>query len=175
MQRIFLVGYMCAGKTTLGKVLSEQTNLSFIDLDQFIEECYLRTIPQLFEERGENGFREIERKVLCEVAGFDDVVISTGGGTPCFHGNMALMNSAGTTVYLKLPVGELVKRIEPHKGTRPLLKNRSGDGLKQFVEKSLAERTPYYEQAQIVLNAEMMDSQTDVNTLAGRLGEILFS
>ncbi|MDR1675238.1 MAG: shikimate kinase [Tannerella sp.] len=175
MLRIFLTGYMGAGKTTLGKALAKQMNFSFTDLDQFIEGRYRQTIRQIFEEKGEDGFREIERKALREVGEFEHAVISTGGGTPCFHGNMAFMNATGTTVYLKLSVDELMKRTEPCRDTHPLLKNRSGEELKQFVETSLSERSRYYEQADIVFPAGAMDTETDVNALAARLGERLFS
>ena len=86
MTRIFLIGYMGAGKTTLGKAFAREMSLNFIDLDWFIEERFHKTVQQLFLERGEDGFRELERKMLHEVAEFEDVVVSTGGGTPCFFG-----------------------------------------------------------------------------------------
>jgi shikimate kinase len=92
MQRIFLIGFMGAGKTSIGKELSVKMKCTFIDLDLFIERRYHKTIRQIFEEKGEEVFREIEQKMLHEVAEFEDVVISTGGGTPCFHQNMMFMN-----------------------------------------------------------------------------------
>ena len=91
MKRIFLVGYMGAGKTTIGKVLSKMVGLTFIDLDYYIEGRFRKTVSQLFAERGEEGFRTIEHNLLHEVAEFEDVLISTGGGTPCFFDNMAFM------------------------------------------------------------------------------------
>ena len=99
MKRIFLIGYMGAGKTTVGKVLSRQLGLSFVDLDHYIEGRYHKTVGQLFAEKGEEAFREIERRMLREVAAFENVLISTGGGTPCFFDNMEFMNAYGTTVY----------------------------------------------------------------------------
>ena len=84
MTRIFLIGYMGAGKTTLGKAFAREMSLNFIDLDWYIEERFHKTVQQLFLERGEDGFRELERKMLHEVAEFEDVVVSAGGGTPCF-------------------------------------------------------------------------------------------
>ena len=92
MERIFLIGYMGAGKTTVGRKLAKELDLSFIDLDLYIEGRYHRSIRQLFTERGEEGFRDIERRLLHEVAAFEDVLVSTGGGTPCFFDNMAFMN-----------------------------------------------------------------------------------
>ena len=118
MRRIFLIGYMGAGKTTMGKELSKQSGLSFIDLDHFMEGRYRKTVRQLFEEKGEETFRQIEKKALHEVADFENVVISTGGGTPCFFDNMAYMNSIGTTVYLKASPQGLSERLEGTFGRR---------------------------------------------------------
>ncbi|MDR1455460.1 MAG: shikimate kinase [Tannerella sp.] len=175
MRRIFLTGYMGAGKTTLGKALSGQMNLSFTDLDHFIERRYCRTIRRIFEEEGEDGFREMEREALREVGGYEDAVISTGGGTPCFHGNMAFMNAAGTTVYLELSVEELARRTEVCRNTRPVLKNRSGEELRQFIAASLSERSRYYEQADIVLHAGATETAADVDALAASLKKKLLS
>ncbi|MDR0845421.1 MAG: shikimate kinase [Tannerella sp.] len=165
MQRIFLTGYMGAGKTTTGKRLSEQLGLSFIDLDHFIEKRYYKSVRQIFEEKGEDGFRELERKHLREVGGFENVVISTGGGTPCFHENMDFMNQSGTTVYLKVPVDELAKRLEQGKNIRPVLKGRTGEELKRFIEESLSKRSRNYEQAQIIFDATAAGSKTNMTAL----------
>ena len=112
MKRVFLVGYMGAGKTTVGKELAKLAGLSFIDLDYYIEGRYHKAVSQIFAERGEEAFREIERNMLHEVAEFEDVLISTGGGAPCFFDNMEFMNASGTTVYLKVSVEELAKRLD---------------------------------------------------------------
>ena len=94
MKRVFLVGYMGAGKTTVGKELAKLAGLSFIDLDYYIEGRYHKAVSQIFAERGEEAFREIERNMLHEVAEFEDVLISTGGGAPCFFDNMEFMNAS---------------------------------------------------------------------------------
>ena len=173
MKRIFLMGYMGAGKTTVGKKLSKQLNLSFIDLDYYIEGRYHKEIRQLFAERGEEAFRDIERRMLHEVASFEDVLVSTGGGTPCFFDNMEFMNDTGTTVYLKVSVDELANRLEVCKQTRPVLQNRSGEELKQFIADSLENRRPFYEQAQIVFDAEQMMTVQDIQTITDKLVELL--
>lgn len=173
MKRIFLTGYMGAGKTTVGKVLAEKLGLSFIDLDLFIEERYRKTVRQLFAERGEDAFREIERRLLHEVAEFEDVVISTGGGTPCFFDNMAFMNGAGTTVYLQVSVEELAARLETCRQTRPVLQNRSGEALRDFIRESLEKRAPFYEQCRIVFPAETMLTHEDISRIADRLVALL--
>ena len=99
------------------KVLSRQLELSFIDLDHYIEGRYHKTVGQLFAEKGEDAFRDIERRMLREVAAFEDVLVSTGGGAPCFFDNMEFMNGAGQTVYLKVSVEELAGRFAELQGT----------------------------------------------------------
>lgn len=173
MQRIFLVGYMGAGKTTMGKALSGHMGLSFIDLDHFIENRYHKTVRQLFEEKGEDTFREIERNALLEVSDFEDVIISTGGGAPCFHGNMEFMKAKGITVYLKATPDELAKRVSLSKNTRPILMGLSGEELMLFITDALQKRCCFYEQADIIFDAELMETETDINTLAKQLESML--
>jgi shikimate kinase len=148
---------MGAGKTTIGKELASQMKLTFIDLDHFIENRYHKTIPKIFEEKGEEAFRDMEQKTLREVAEFEEVVISAGGGTPCFHQNMLFMNEKGTTIYLKVSIAELVNRISAHKNTRPVLKGLSDAELYRFVEDIITKRSPFYEQAHIIFDAETSD------------------
>jgi shikimate kinase len=173
MQRIFLIGYMGAGKTTIGKKLATQLNLEFVDLDRFIEKRYNKSISQIFFEKGETQFRAIEMNLLNEIADFENVVISTGGGAPCFHNNMQRMNETGITIYLKVSIEELSRRLEYCKNSRPLLKNKSADELKKFVAENLSERERFYNQASIVFEAEKMathaDSQNTVNQLIERI------
>lgn len=173
MKRIFLIGYMGAGKTTVGKELSKQLGLSFIDLDHYIEGRYHKTVGQLFAERGEEAFRDVERRMLREVAMFEDVLVSTGGGAPCFFDNMEFMNEAGITVYLKVSVEELANRLEVCKTTRPVLKNRSGEALKAFIAESLEKREPFYTKASIVFGAEEMMTEKDVRKITEKLAELL--
>lgn len=173
MKRIFLIGYMGAGKTTVGKELSEQLGLSFIDLDCYIEGRYHRTVGQLFVEKGEEAFRNIERRMLREVATFEDILVSTGGGAPCFFDNMEFMNGVGTTVYLKVSVDELTKRLEVCRNTRPVLKGRSGEELREFISESLEKREPFYTKASVLFEAEEMLTDQDVHTISKALQNIL--
>ena len=101
MTRIIFIGYMGSGKTTVGKALSKELGLPFYDLDWYIESRMHKTVKQLFDSVGEEGFREIERNMLHEVAEFEDVIISCGGGTPCFFDNIDYINQQGDTIYLK--------------------------------------------------------------------------
>ena len=165
MKRVFLVGYMGAGKTTVGKELAKLAGLSFIDLDYYIEGRYHKAVSQIFAERGEEAFREIERNMLHEVAEFEDVLISTGGGAPCFFDNMEFMNASGTTVYLKVSVEELAKRLE--------LKGRSGEELRAFIAESLEKRNPFYTKASITFDAEKMLTESDVHDISNALMKIL--
>ena len=124
MVRIFLTGYMGAGKTTLGKAFARQMDIPFVDLDWYIEERFHKTVGELFTERGETGFRELERNMLHEVAEFENVVISTGGGAPCFFDNMDFMNRTGKTVFLDVHPDVLFRRLRVAKQQRPILQGK---------------------------------------------------
>jgi len=148
MTRIFLIGYMGSGKSTVGKLLANKLGYSFIDMDAQIEAQQFKTIAQIFSELGEDKFRLLEQKCLHEVSEFDNVVISTGGGTSCFFDNISYMNANGLTVYLKFTAQELAERLGgSHVAKRPVLGNRQGDELLQFISEGLAKREPYYIQA----------------------------
>ena len=111
MRRIILIGYMGSGKTTVGKALSKETGMMFYDLDWYIESRMRKTVSQIFAEKGEEGFRKIEHNMLHEVAEFEDVIISCGGGTPCFFDNMDYLNQQGDVVYLKATPETLYKHL----------------------------------------------------------------
>jgi shikimate kinase len=162
MKRIFLIGFMGAGKTTFGKILAKKMKLQFVDLDQEVERRYYKSIAQLFDIHGENGFRIIEQKMLQEVSEFENVVVSTGGGTPCFFNNMQLMNDKGVTVYLKLTVDELLKRTEGTQHSRPLLNGLSGDELKNHILNTLNSRNQFYQQAKITVEEADGENLADV-------------
>ena len=149
--RIFLIGYMGSGKSTLGRTLASELDLTFIDLDSFLEEKYFKTIPQIFAEEGEDSFRKKERKVLEEVSLFDDVIIATGGGAPCFFDNMELMNNAGFCIFLDVDTESLVGRLMTAKIERPLIKGKSAGELGAFIEQMMQKRRPFYEKARYIL------------------------
>ena len=156
MTRIFIIGYMCAGKTTVGKKLAKQLSLTFVDLDAYIQNRHYKTIPELFAEKSEEGFRKIEQQTLHEVANFENVIISTGGGTPCFFDNMDVMNRAGTTIYIETTPEILVERLLVSKNVRPLVVGKSKEELFSFVSAHLAERERFYKKADIIYHVSQM-------------------
>lgn len=162
MKRIFIVGYMGSGKTTVGKKLAKSLALSFIDLDAYIESKHLKTIAEIFAEKGEEDFRKIERKAIIDVSQIEDVIISTGGGAPCFFDNMDLMNKAGTTVYIEAEPEELAERLLASKTVRPLIAGKSKDELIPFIAKHLAARQRYYMNSKIIYHTDKMITKEDV-------------
>lgn len=172
MKRIFLIGYMGVGKSTIGKELAKRLNLSLVDLDHFIEARYLKSIRKIFEEHGEENFRKIENKLLHEVATFENVIISTGGGTPCFFDNIAYMNGKGTTVYLSSSPESLANKLERFVHSRPVLAGRTGNELLAFIQENLEVRKPFYTQAQITFDVDAMKTRYDIQPLVEQLSTI---
>ncbi len=173
MTRIFLIGYMGAGKTTLGKAFARAMGLTFIDLDWYIEERFHKTIRELFTERGEDAFRDLEKRMLHEVAEFEDVVISVGGGTPCFFDNVDYMNAAGDTVFLDVDVKVLFRRLKVAKQQRPILDGKDDEELMAFIGDALQKRLPFYMKANHVFNGEMLEDRRQIQQSVERLKEQL--
>lgn len=163
MTRILLIGFMAAGKTTLGKALARDLGLQFIDLDHYIENRYHSTVSQLFADRGEEGFRQIERNMLHEVTEFEDVIIATGGGTPCFYDNMEYMSSKGITVFLQASVNVIYTRLTIARVQRPLVKGKTADELRQYIADMLEMRSPYYTRAHHTFCADYLENTQQVS------------
>lgn len=173
MQRIILIGYMGAGKTTVGKQLADNLGLMFYDLDWYITSRMHRTVAQIFEESGEEGFRKMEHNMLHEVAEFENVVLSCGGGTPCFFDNMDYLNRQGETVYLKATPEVLYAHLKMGKTVRPLLLNKTPEEVEAFVKEQLAQREPYYLKAKHVLDVNLLDSYDKIQTSVKNIKEML--
>ena len=173
MIRIILIGYMGAGKTTIGKALAKELNVPFYDLDWYITSRMRKTVAQIFEERGEEGFREIEKNMLHEVAEFEDVIISCGGGTPCFFDNIDYMNQQGPVIYLKADPEVLCKHLAMSKNDRPLLRGKSPEELITFIREQLKLREPFYTKARYTLDVTLMDDYEKIKISVAKIRELL--
>lgn len=173
MTRIILLGYMGAGKTTLGKALSDSLGLPFYDLDWYIESRMHKTVKAIFDTQGEEGFRRIERNMLHEVAEFENVIVSCGGGTPCFFDNMSYMNAQGHTVYLKASPEVLHEHLKMGRTVRPLLLNKTPEEVRTFISAQLKERERYYSMARYTLDVNLLDNRSKIKLTVNTLREML--
>lgn len=142
--RVFLIGYMGSGKTTIGKRLAQELNLDFVDVDQEIERQTGLSIVNLFKEKGEPYFRQLETETLNRLVQVNNVVVSTGGGLPCHNGNMDTILSNGFSVYLEMPVGALAHRLAQARNERPLVNGKTEDELRSYIAESLKNREVHY-------------------------------
>lgn len=173
MKRIIIVGYMGSGKTTVGKALSKELGIPFYDLDWYIESRMRKTVPQIFAERGEEGFRKIEHNMLHEAAEFEDIILSCGGGTPCFFDNMDYLNGQGQTVYLKASPDVLYGHLLIGKTERPLLKGKTPEEMKDFIRLQLEQREPFYTKAKFTLNVDLMDNYEKIKISVEKIRGLL--
>jgi shikimate kinase len=173
MIRIIIIGYMGAGKTTVGKALSKELNIPFYDLDWYIENRMRQTVKEIFDQRGEEGFRKIEHNMLHEVAEFEDVIISCGGGTPCFFDNMDYMNQQGETLYLKASPEVLYGHLKMGRTVRPLLLNKTPEEVQMFIREQLEKRSPYYSKAKHTLDVNLMDNYEKIRITVEKIRELL--
>ena len=173
MRRIILIGYMGSGKTTVGKALSKETGMMFYDLDWYIESRMRKSVSQIFAEKGEEKFRQMEYNMLHEVAEFEDVIISCGGGTPCFFDNMDYLNQQGDVVYLKATPEVLYKHLLMAKVERPLLKDKTPEELIAYITEHLKEREPFYTKARYSLDVSLMDDYDKIKLSVQNIRELL--
>ena len=165
--KVVLVGYMASGKTTIGKGLARKLCLPFIDLDQYIEKKEKSTITKIFKTKGEIYFRKLENKYVSELLlNPNSFILSLGGGTPCYSGNMdLLLQSEAKIIYLKANILTLVKRINKNKSKRPLVSQIDSDDLPEFVGKHLFERSDYYERAPIKIIIDNKNKEETINDI----------
>src|SRR5574344_268210 len=173
MTRIILIGYMGAGKTTIGKVLAREMGMDFYDLDNYIEGRFHQKIPEVFAEKGEEGFREVERKMLHEVAEFENIILSCGGGTPCFFDNMDYMNLQGETVFLDAPPRVLKEHLQMGTTVRPLLQGKTEEELIAFIEQSLQMRLPFYQKARHTLKIETIHTKEQIKNYVDQIIDLI--
>ena len=173
MKSIIIIGYMGAGKTTVGKALAKELGVMFYDLDWYIESRMRKTVKQIFDEIGEEGFRKIERNMLHEVAEFENVVVSCGGGTPCFFDNMDYMNQLGETICLKASPETLHTHLKMGKGVRPLLLNKTPEEVEIFIREQLKLREPFYNKAKHIIDINVMDDFDKINGMVQQIRKML--
>ena len=160
--KLFLVGYMGCGKSTLGKKLSKATNYEFVDMDSLIEQREGAAVSEIFHYAGEEYFRRTERALIEELAASEgNMIISTGGGVPTWSDNMEYMNRAGVCVYLRRPAKQIASRLSPHgRQKRPKLRGLNDEELIEFMTVNMAEREPFYSQAKYIVEcAERSDAE----------------
>ena len=154
---IYLVGYMGSGKTTVGKKLARSLKYEFVDLDHYIEQKSGKKISEILEKEEDSLFRKLEYIALINTTTKKQAVIATGGGTPCYGSNMELINKNGVSVYLKMEPGSLYNRLVHAKDERPLLAGKSEEEMRSFIKDHLGVRQPYYNQANITIDAHNLD------------------
>lgn len=154
--QIVLLGYMASGKSSIGKRVAKSLNISFIDLDDYIIDKENQSIANIFSSKGEIYFRQIEHLYLKEILEKKkNVILSLGGGTPCYANNMELIkNSEAISIYLQGNVTTLAARLIKKKANRPLVSSLSDDQIPEFVAKHLFERRAFYELADLTFKID---------------------
>jgi len=164
--RIYIIGYMGAGKSTVGNRLANRLGIPFIDLDDAFESKFRYSIPRFFDHFGEEKFRELEHQCLKELTlDHEEAVISTGGGTACFYDNLNLMNKNGITVYLKMHPKSLAYRLNHARRLRPVIRDIPNDDMLGFIEDQLNEREKFYDQATLSIKGESLDLEEVVQKI----------
>ncbi len=172
LKRIYLVGYMGSGKSTIARLVAKRLGWTVVDMDSRIENRFHTSINAIFAERGEAGFRKMERYMLEEVCALENVVISTGGGTPCQSDNMDLMSQSGTVIYLRMKPESLARRLILTHGTqkRPILHGKSEAELLTFIETQLGARESYYARAQYIFDTDTLTAPETAEAILNAIG-----
>lgn len=160
---IFVIGYMACGKTTFGRALARELGMEFIDMDFRIEQRFHTTIMDIFRQKGEESFRRMETAMLHEIGEIENCVISCGGGTPCFNGNMDYMLSVGPVIWLKASPERIVERLQINRSRRPLMREVEESELLEKVRTGLAEREPWYKRANIHFNSDRLENRRQIS------------
>lgn len=175
MDNIYLVGMPGSGKTTLGKKLSNTLEYDFVDLDSLIQQNEGMSIEQIFEEKGEEFFREIERLYLQSTNKLSKTIISTGGGTPYYFDNMDWINQHGLSIFLDISIEQLTQRILQNPTKRPLFKGLSDSEIHEKLLNLMEIRNPYYLKSRLIVDINGLNKNTKTyNNQHIRLNNILF-
>ena len=162
---IFLLGFICSGKTTLGKALAAELNVGFIDTDQFIEKKLGVSVSEIFESKGEAYFRKAEAQALNEIIRLsknEPAVVALGGGTPCRDGVVEMLNKHGVAVFLDAPVPKLIERIMLFGNTRPAFAGKNHNEVNQILAPMLEQRIPFYQKARYVFDSSRLEDDFQI-------------
>ncbi len=161
---VFLIGFMGAGKTTLGRALEGRLpGWRYIDLDEEVERHAAMSVAKIFAVHGEGAFRKMERRALAEaVECGEQLIVGCGGGTPCFFDNMEFMNTHGVTILLQARNSTLLRRLVEAQAQRPKLNGLTPDEISQFITASLAEREQWYSQARHRFPADRLETPAEI-------------
>jgi shikimate kinase len=165
-KNIFLVGFMGAGKTTVGRVLARKLGWRYCDADKVVETVTGKSVADIFSGHGEEYFRQLESETLRDLAGKERQVVATGGGAVMREENMRAMKGGGVTVYLKAPMSVIWERIK-HSKTRPLL---NVDNPYDAAEELLNKRIPFYEAADVTVDTESLTPEQAAGEIIKKLG-----
>lgn len=150
--RVYLIGFMGSGKSTFGKKLAKRLSWDFIDTDKAIEGQEGMTIPEIFEQKGEAAFRALERQYIQTTFALENVIISCGGGTPCYFDTMDSLLQHGHVLYLKIDEGHLFERLRTRSAKRPLIAGKSDTELKDYIRNTLSAREAFYLKAHQIID-----------------------
>lgn len=152
VERVYLIGFMGSGKSTIGRYIAQEMGWRFVDIDHEIEAEHHSTVSQYFDKYGEESFRNEETRILKLLSVQNQVIISTGGGTPCFGDNLEIMRRTGLVIYIQVNAEELKTRLSKAKESRPLIREKSDDELLEFIRLKLKERELYYQHAHMIVD-----------------------
>lgn len=175
MTPVFIIGYMASGKTTFGRALAKSLGLEFIDLDFYIEQRFRKSIREIFASEGEEAFRKKEQAMLREAGEFENVVISCGGGTPCFFDNIDYMNERGLTVFLNTSTDCIVRRLAANNSRRPLMAGKSVEEIRETAERGIQDRMPHYSRAAIHFPGDLLEDRSQIDSSVNEFKKILKS
>ena len=156
VERVYLIGFMGSGKSTIGRFIANDMGWTNIDMDHAFEKEHNCTISSFFEQHEEQAFRDEEEKILKRLPTEKKIIISTGGGVPCYANNMSVMKSSGLTIYIQVDAYVLMNRLESAKESRPLIRSKNKDELLHYIKSKLAEREPIYNTAHMIVDGQAL-------------------
>ena len=164
---------MGSGKTLVSKELSVLNNFKIFDLDTEISKQNNSSIAEIFKKKGEIFFRKTEKEVLEKILSSEkNIILSLGGGTPCYYNNIDRINEKTISVFLKTNVKTLTQRLSSEKDKRPLIQNISNEDLPEFIAKHLFERNPFYNQAKITINTDNLSAREIAEEILTQIKQI---